>query len=62
MELLVVFFIFGLGWLAAIPFCFISRRLGYPSLLGLITILPFGTFVWACYVAIKRWPTELSPR
>jgi hypothetical protein len=61
LELLVIFLILSLGWLVAIPFCLISKRLGYPSLWGLITILPFGVFVWACYVAIKRWPNELSP-
>jgi hypothetical protein len=60
MELLVVFLAFSLGWLVAIPFCRITRRLGYPAPWGLITILPFGTLVWACYVAFRRWPTELS--
>jgi hypothetical protein len=58
LELLIIFFIFTLGWLVAIPFCRITRRLGYPTPWGLITILPFGTFVWACYVAFSRWPTE----
>jgi len=62
MELLVVFLIFSLGWLVAIPFCRISKRLGYPAPWGLITILPFGVLVWACYVAFRPWPNELSPR
>jgi hypothetical protein len=61
-ELLIIFFVFSLGWLVAIPFCRISKRLGYPAPWGLITILPFGTFVWACYVAFTQWPTELSRR
>jgi hypothetical protein len=42
----------------AIPFCRISKRLGYPAPWGLITILPFGVFIWACYVAFSRWPKE----
>ena len=62
MELLVIFLIFSLGWLVAIPFCRISKRLGYPAPWGLITILPFGTFVWACYVAFTQWPSEPSSR
>ena len=62
MELLVTCFAIGLGWLMAIPFCRISKRLGYPAPWGLITILPFGTLVWACYVAFTQWPSELSRR
>ena len=57
-ELLIIFLTATLTFVIAIPFCRISKRLGYPAPWGLITILPFGVFIWACYVAFKRWPKE----
>jgi hypothetical protein len=42
MELIVVVLTIGIAALMAIPFCRISRRLGYSSAWGLITILPLG--------------------
>jgi len=61
MELIVVVLTIGIAALMAIPFCRISRRLGYSSAWGLITILPLGALAWSCYVAFQKWPIESSP-
>lgn len=58
-EFLVVLPIFAI--VGAIPFFRISKRLGYSAWWGLVNLLPFGTIIWAYYVAFSKWPRDSSP-
>jgi hypothetical protein len=47
---------------ALIPFCRITERTGYSGWWGLLNLLPFGTLLWACFVAFSKWPRDASAR
>jgi hypothetical protein len=45
-----------------IPCCRITERTGYSGWWGLLGLLPFGTLVWACFMAFSKWPRDASQR
>lgn len=54
--------ILGSNVLALVPLCKITDRTGYPGWWGLLSLLPFGTLLWACFMAFSKWPRDVSPR
>jgi hypothetical protein len=61
-EAFVLSIAFMIVILGAVPFFRISKRLGYSRWWGLLNLCPFGTVVWAYYVAFAHWPHELPSR
>ena len=66
-ELLLVALVLPVyGVLVGLPACLICRRIGLPTLLGLLAIIPLINLVLLWYVALARWPSspnreELTP-
>ncbi len=62
-ELIVIAVLFlGLSVFTVVPFCRITERTGYSGWWGLLSLLPFGTLIWACFVAFSKWPRDAAAR
>lgn len=60
--IVIVAILFALPVVTVIPFCRITERTGNSGWWGLVSLLPFGTLAWACFVAFSKWPREAAPR
>lgn len=58
MELIVIFLFLILTAATVVPFCMISKRLGYAPWWGLLVAVPLGTVLWGYFVAFAKWPKE----
>jgi hypothetical protein len=62
-EVIVIALLFLVSSVATlIPLCRITERTGYSGWWGLLNLLPFGTLIWACFVAFSKWPRDASAR
>jgi len=57
-ELIVlVCVIFGSSIITVIPLCRITERAGFS---GWLNLVPFGSLVWAYFMAFSKWPRDAS--
>ena len=56
-ELVVVLLIAAMALAVVLPAARICRRLGFPSWLGVLAIIPLANVLLLWFVALARWPS-----
>jgi hypothetical protein len=60
-ELIVLLvLLLGSSIVTVIPLCRITERAGFSGWWGLLNLVPFGSFVWAYFLAFTKWPRDVS--
>ena len=60
-ELIVLLvLLFGSSIITIVPLCRITERAGYSGWWGLLNLVPFGSLVWAYFMAFTIWPRDAS--